>query len=110
MKFQTTDRELVCMLIALNSARPEQSHSARKRKDRAYDELQLIRIEEQAAPGGIHEGHGPALFAAEPVEVDMEKGTQDYLLEKFGKDGEVGGGAFVERTVSRFVDRLTKAT
>lgn len=109
MKFKTNDRELVCLLIALNTARPEASHSSRRRKDRAYDELQLTRIEEAAAPEGTMNGTPPQKYPTSEVEVEMERGTQDYLLEKFAKDGEVGGGAYIERMVSRFIDRLAKA-
>jgi hypothetical protein len=106
MKFQTNDRELVCFLIALNNTKPEASHSNRKRKRRAYEHLQLERIELLAATGAAREKLPPNQWPVEPVEVDLESGTKDYLLEKFGADGEVLGGAFVELTVCKVVDRL----
>lgn len=110
MKLKTNDRELFCLLVALNSLKPETTHTGRRRKDRAFDELQLTRIEESVLPGSERYGQPPGMFPVDEIEIDMERGTQDYLLEKFGKDGEVGGGAYVERMVSRFIDRLTKAT
>jgi hypothetical protein len=109
MKLTTSDRELVCILIALNSAKPETSHSSRKRKLRAFEQLGLERLEELASPGGERNQTVPNLWPTDAVEVDIESGTQDYLLEKFGADGEICGGAFVERTVCRFVDKLRAA-
>jgi hypothetical protein len=45
MKFQTNDRELGCLLMALNASKPETSHSNRKRKVRAFEQCDLERIE-----------------------------------------------------------------
>ena len=106
MKLTTNDRDLVCVLIALNSAKPEASHSARKRKMRAFEQLGLERLEELAQPGHERSQMPPAQWPTDAVEVDIESGTQDYLIEKFGSDGEVGGGAFVERTVCKFIDKI----
>jgi hypothetical protein len=51
MKFQTNDRELGCLLMALNASKPETSHSNRKRKVRAFEQCDLERIEELTMPG-----------------------------------------------------------
>ena len=108
MKITTNDRELVCLYMALTGSKPESNHSNRKRKNRAFDELQLERIEELALPGGARAQVPFTQWPTAEVVVDMEKGTKDYLLEKFGAEGEVPGGAFAERTVCRFIDRLRK--
>jgi hypothetical protein len=107
MKLTTNDRELVCLLIALNGAAPEASHVARKRKVRCYDQLDMERIGGLAQPGAERERVLPSMWPADAVELDnVESGTQDYLIEKFGADGEVCGGAFIERTVCKFIDKL----
>jgi hypothetical protein len=106
MKLTTNDRELICVLIALNGIKPEASHSARKRKMRAFEQLGLERLEDLAQPGKERAQMLPAQYPTEPSELDIESGTVDYLLEKFGADGEVAGGALVERAVCRFVDKL----
>jgi hypothetical protein len=41
--------------------------------------------------------------------VDIESGTKDYLLEKYGAERTVAGGSFVERVVCKFIDRLRTA-
>ena len=106
MKLTTNERELVCVLIALNSAKPENSHSNRKRKIRAFEQLGLERLEDLAQPGHERAQMPPNNWPVDAVEVDVESGTQDYLVEKFGADGEVGGGGFVERTVCKFIDKI----
>jgi hypothetical protein len=106
MKLTTDARELVCVLIALNTSKPEVSHSSRKRKLRAFEQLGLERLEELAQPGGERATLLPTQYPTVGVEVDIESGTKDYLIEKFGADGEVNGGAFVERSLCRFVDKL----
>ena len=108
MKIATTDRELVCLYMALVGSRPESSHSNRKRKTRAFEELQLERVEMLAVPGGARAQIPFTQWPTDEVDVEIEKGTKDYLLEKFGAEGEVPGGAFAERTVCRFVERLRK--
>lgn len=106
MKISTNDRELVCIMVALNGAHPEASHGNRKRKLRCYDQMNMERLEALAQPGGERERLLPSMWPTDEVVVDIESGTKDYLLEKFGADGEVAGGAFIERTVCRFVDKL----
>jgi hypothetical protein len=109
MKVTTNDRELVCIFMALSGAQPETSHSNRKRKNRAFDQLDLERIEGMALPGGTRNQIPYTQWPIEDVVVDIEAGTKDYLLEKYGAEGTVAGGAFVERVVCRFIDRLRAA-
>lgn len=109
MKFTTNDRELVCLYMALSGAQPETNHSNRKRKNRAFEQLGLERIEVLALPGGARNQLPWTQWPVEPVEVDIESGTKDYLLEKYGAEGTVAGGAFVERIVCKFIDRLRAA-
>jgi hypothetical protein len=106
MKFQTTDRELVCLLVALNNSKPEPSHNRRKCKSRAYEQLQLERVEALITQPGRFVNAPLNQLPTDTVEVDLESGTRDYLIDTFGADGAIGGGAFVEITVCKFTDRL----
>jgi len=108
MKITTNDRELVCLYMALTGSKPESNHTNRKRKNRAFDQLDLERIEGLAIPGGARERMPFTQWPTDEAVVDLEGGTKDYLLEKFGAEGEVPGGAFAERTVTRFIERLRK--
>ena len=110
MKFPTNDRELVCLYMALSGAQPETSHRNRKQKVRAFQQLQLDpRIEELASPGGAMSATPLIQWPTAEVVVDLEAGTKDYLIEKYGADGVVAGGAYVERVVCQFIDRLRAA-
>ena len=109
MKFPTNDRELVCLYMALSGAQAETNHSNRKRKNRAFEQLQLERIEELALPGGARNATPWTQWPTEEIVVDIESGTKDYLLEKYGAEGTVAGGSFVERVVCKFIDRLRAA-
>ena len=109
MKFTTNDRELVCLYMALSGAQPETNHSNRKRKNRAFDQLDLERIEGLALPGGARNATPWTQWPTEEVVVDIESGTKDYLLERYGAEGTVAGGSFVERVVCKFIDRLRAA-
>jgi hypothetical protein len=109
MKIKTDDRELLCLLVALNGLRPETSHSNRRRKSLAFDQLGLERIEELALPGRERSTLVPALWPQDAAEPELETGTADYLKEKFGGDGEITGGAFIERAVCAFIVKLQKA-
>jgi hypothetical protein len=106
MKLKTTEQELGNIMIALNLSRPEASHSNRKRKMRAFEQLGLETLEALAQPGQPRANLTPAQYPTDEIERDIESGVKDYLLEKFGADGEVGGGSAVERAVCRFVDKL----
>jgi hypothetical protein len=108
MKITTNERELGCLLQALNGLKPEGNHSNRKRKIRAFEQLGLEKLEEKVLPGGAYEKTPLMQWPVAEVAADIEAGVKDYLIEKFGGDGEVFGGAFIERTVARFIDRLRK--
>ena len=107
MKITTNDRELICLLIAVNGLQPETSQSLRKRKTRAFEQLQLERIEALALPGCACSAIHPAQYPTDAVDLEgVESATRDFLIEKFGDGGEVKGGSFVERTVCRFIERI----
>jgi hypothetical protein len=106
MKIQTDDREQVCLLVAINGLKPETSHSGRRRKTRAFEQLGLVRIEELGLPGGERATMVITLWPPNASEVEIEDGTADYLLEKFGGDSEVSGGSFVERAVCAFISKI----
>jgi hypothetical protein len=106
MKVTTNDRDLVCLYMALSGSQAETSHSNRKRKNRAFEQLDLERVEGLAIPGGSRAAIPFVQWPTDDVVVDIESGTKDYLLEKYGAEGTVVGGAFVERVVCRFIERL----
>ncbi len=109
MRLPTNDRELICLLIAMNSSKAETSHSGRKRKLRAFEQLGLERLEVLAMPGGDRASLPPGQYPTDEVWVDIEDGTKDYLIDRLGAEGEVLGGAVVERHVCRFVNKLHAA-
>lgn len=103
MQIKTTVRDIGCLGVALNLAPAEPNHSGRVRKDKAYEQFLLDEIEERP---GVDPQAPVTSWPKEEVVLDVESGVVDYLIERFGGEGEIKAGGGVERSIMRLVEQL----